>query len=73
MESKSIEDDVIQIQARSMSDQPLYDIDFKNNMARFFDARFRALFFYRGRIVKSCTNFFVISNPGLDHFETDHI
>ena len=27
-------------------------------------ARFRAKFFYRARIVKSCTIFFVISNPG---------
>ena len=32
MDSKSIEDDVIQIQARSMSDPPLSDIDFKNKM-----------------------------------------
>ena len=31
MDSKSI--DVIQIQARSMSDPPLSDIDFKNKMA----------------------------------------
>ena len=30
---KSIEDDAIQIQSRSMSDPTLSDIDFKNKMA----------------------------------------
>ena len=30
---KSIEDDVIQIQSRSMSDPPLSDIDLKNKMS----------------------------------------
>ena len=34
IDSKSIQDEVIQIQSRSMSDPPLYDIDFKNKMAR---------------------------------------
>ena len=33
MDSKSIEDEVIQIQSRSMSDPPLSDIDFENRMA----------------------------------------
>ena len=33
IDSKLIEDDVIQIQCRSMSDPPLSDIDFKNKMA----------------------------------------
>ena len=33
IDSKSIADDVIQIQSRSMSDPPLSDIDFKNKMA----------------------------------------
>ena len=33
IDSKSIEDDDIQIQSRSMSDPILYDIDFKNKMA----------------------------------------
>ena len=33
MDSTSIEDDVIQIQSRSMPDPPLSDIDFKNKMA----------------------------------------
>ena len=32
MDSKSIEDDIIQIQSRSMSDSPLSDIDLKNKM-----------------------------------------
>ena len=30
---KSIKDDIVQIQSRSMSDPPLSDIDFKNKMA----------------------------------------
>ena len=34
--SKSIEDDVIQIQSRSMSDPPISDIDFKNKMVLFW-------------------------------------
>ena len=33
IESKLIEDGVIQIQSRSMSDPSLSDIDFKNEMA----------------------------------------
>ena len=33
MDSKSIENNVIQIQSRSMSDPLLSDIDFKNKMA----------------------------------------
>ena len=33
VDSKSIEDYVIQIQSRSMSDPTLSDIDFKNKMA----------------------------------------
>jgi len=33
MDSKSIEDEVIQIQSRSVPDPPLSDIDFKNKMA----------------------------------------
>ena len=31
--SKSVEDNVIQVQGRSMSDPPFFDIDFKNKMA----------------------------------------
>ena len=33
IDSKSIEDGIIWIQSRSMSDPPLHDIDFKNQMA----------------------------------------
>jgi len=33
IDSKLIEDDIIQIESRSLSDPPLSDIDFKNKMA----------------------------------------
>ena len=33
IDSRSIKDDLIQIQSRSLSDPPLSDIDFKNKMA----------------------------------------
>ena len=32
-QTTTIEDEVIQIQSRSMSDPPLFDIDFKNKIA----------------------------------------